>query len=91
MAMLSLIWAVLVGFFVGLIARALHRGDDKAGFWATSALGIVGSLLVTALGQLLGWYDRHEEAGFIMSVIGAVIVLAIYNMIRRKRLQGPNH
>ena len=88
--MLSLIWAVLVGFFVGLIARALHRGDDKAGFWVTAALGIGGSLLMTFLGQLLGWYDRHEEAGFIMSVIGAVIVLAIYNMIRRKRLQGPN-
>lgn len=87
--MMSLIWAVVIGFIAGLIARAIHPGDDKAGFWVTAALGIGGSLLMTFLGQLLGWYDRHEEAGFIMSVIGAVIVLAIYNFIQRKRLGSP--
>ncbi len=86
--MLSLIWAVLVGFFVGLIARALHRGDDKAGFWVTAALGIGGSLLMTFLGQLLGLYGKNENAGFIMSILGAVIVLAIYNLIQRRRLNG---
>ena len=82
--MLSLIWAVLVGFIAGLIARALHPGDDKAGFIVTTLLGIGGSLLATYGGRMLGWYSANEAAGFIVSVIGAVIVLAIYNLVRKK-------
>lgn len=88
--MMALIWAVVIGFVAGLIARALHPGNDKAGFFVTAALGIGGSLLMTFLGQILGLYNRNENAGFIMSVLGAVIVLAIYNFIQRKRLQGPH-
>ena len=82
--MLSLIWAVLVGFIAGLIARALHPGDDKAGFIVTTLIGIGGSLLATYGGRMLGWYSANEAAGFIVSVIGAVIVLAIYNLVRKK-------
>ena len=82
--MLSLIWAIIVGFIAGLIARALHPGDDKAGFIVTTLLGIGGSLLATYGGRMLGWYSAHEAAGFIVSVIGAVIVLAIYNLVRKK-------
>ena len=82
--MLSLIWAVIVGFIAGLIARALHPGDDKAGFIVTTLLGIGGSLLATYGGRMLGWYSANEAAGFIVSVIGAVIVLAIYNLVRKK-------
>ena len=82
--MMSLIWAIIIGFFAGLIARALHPGDDKAGFIVTVALGIVGSLLATYGGQLLGLYEKGASAGFIASVIGAVIVLFIYNMITKR-------
>ena len=82
--MLSLIWAIIVGFIAGLIARALHPGDDKAGFIVTTLLGIAGSLLATYGGRMLGWYSANEAAGFIVSVIGAVIVLAIYNLVRKK-------
>ena len=82
--MLSLIWAIIVGFIAGLIARALHPGDDKAGFIITTLLGIGGSLLATYGGRMLGWYSANEAAGFIVSVIGAVIVLAIYNLVRKK-------
>lgn len=82
--MLSLIWAIIVGFIAGLIARALHPGDDKAGFIITTLLGIGGSLLATYAGRLLGWYSANEAAGFIVSVIGAVIVLAFYNLVRKK-------
>lgn len=82
--MLSLIWAIIVGFIAGLIARALHPGDDKAGFIVTTLLGISGSLLATYGGRMLGWYSANEAAGFIVSVIGAVIVLAIYNLVRKK-------
>lgn len=85
--MFSLIGAIIIGFFAGLIARAIHPGDDKAGFIVTTVLGIIGSLLATYLGRGLGWYDDGEAAGFIMSVVGAVVVLFIYNMVMRKRHQ----
>jgi uncharacterized membrane protein YeaQ/YmgE (transglycosylase-associated protein family) len=83
--MFSLIGAIIIGFFAGLIARALHPGDDKAGFIVTTVLGIIGSLLATYLGRALGWYADGQAAGFIMSVIGAVVVLFIYNLIMRKK------
>lgn len=82
--MWSLIVAVVVGFVAGLIARAIHPGDDKAGFIVTTLLGIAGSLLATYGGRLLGLYGQNSSAGFIASIIGAIIVLFIYNMITRK-------
>jgi uncharacterized membrane protein YeaQ/YmgE (transglycosylase-associated protein family) len=82
--MWSLIVAIVVGFFAGLIARALHPGNDKAGFIVTTALGIAGSLLATYGGRLLGLYGENSAAGFIASVIGAVIILFIYNLIMKK-------
>lgn len=82
--MMSLIGAIVIGFIAGLIARAIHPGNDKAGFIVTTLLGIVGSLLATYGGRLLGLYPEGSSAGFIASVIGAIIVLFIYNMIARK-------
>lgn len=82
--MLGFIGAVIIGFFAGLIARAIHPGDDKAGFIVTVLLGIAGSLVATYGGQLIGWYEPNEKAGFIMSVIGAIVILAIYNFVKRK-------
>ena len=82
--MWSLIVAIVVGFIAGLIARAIHPGDDKAGFIVTTALGIVGSLVATYGGQLLGLYPKGASAGFIASVVGAIIVLFIYNMIAKR-------
>lgn len=83
--MLSLIGAIIIGFFAGLIARALHPGNDKVGFIVTTVLGIVGSLLATYLGRALGWYTDGQAAGFIMSVVGAVVILFIYNLVTRKK------
>ncbi|MBO3656047.1 GlsB/YeaQ/YmgE family stress response membrane protein [Acinetobacter bereziniae] len=82
--MMSLISAIVIGFIAGLIARAIHPGDDKAGFIVTTALGIVGSLVATYGGQLLGLYSKGASAGFIASVVGAIIVLFIYNMIAKR-------
>ncbi|MFU0502691.1 GlsB/YeaQ/YmgE family stress response membrane protein, partial [Acinetobacter baumannii] len=76
--MWSLIVAIVVGFFAGLIARALHPGDDKAGFIVTTLIGIAGSLLATYGGRLLGLYGENSAAGFIASVIGAVIIPVSY-------------
>lgn len=83
--MWSIIVAIVVGFIAGLIARAIHPGDDKAGFVMTTVLGIAGSLLATFLGRILGLYGDGSAAGFIASVIGAIIILFIYNMVTKRK------
>ena len=83
--MLSIIGAIIIGFLAGLLARAIHPGDDKAGFIITTLLGIAGSLLATYAGRYLGLYPEGSSAGFIASVIGAIIVLFIYNLIAKRR------
>lgn len=82
--MWSLIVAIVVGFIAGLIARAIHPGDDKAGFIVTTLLGIAGSLLATYGGRLLGLYSNNSSVGFIASVIGAIVILFIYNLITKR-------
>lgn len=82
--MMAFIGAIIIGFFAGLIARAIHPGDDKAGFLVTVALGIVGSLVASYGGQLLGLYPKGASAGFFASVIGALVVLVIYNFVARR-------
>ena len=79
-----MLWAILIGFIVGLVAKFLTPGRDPSGFFITAAIGIVGSLLATYGGQALGLYNASEPAGFIGSVIGAIIVLAIYHLVTRK-------
>lgn len=82
--MFSIIGTIIIGFLAGLIARAIHPGDDKAGFIVTTLLGIVGAFLATFLGRMLNWYDANEAAGFIAAVVGAILVLVIYNFVRKR-------
>ena len=81
---MSIIWAIIIGFIVGLIAKFLMPGRDPSGFIVTAVLGIVGALLATFLGQAMGLYTAGQSAGFIASVIGAMIVLFIYHLVRRR-------
>ena len=80
---MGLIWTIIIGFVVGLIAKMLTPGRDPGGFFITAIIGIVGSLLATYGGQALGLYNPGEPDGFIGSVIGAIILLAIYHLVRR--------
>ena len=82
---MSIIMAIIIGFIVGLVARFLMPGRDPMGFILTTLLGIVGSLLATFIGQAMGWYAAGQSAGFIGAVIGAIAVLAIFSMFRRRR------
>jgi uncharacterized membrane protein YeaQ/YmgE (transglycosylase-associated protein family) len=82
--MMSIIWTILIGFVVGLLARALTPGKDPSGFFITAAIGIAGSLLATYGGQALGLYNAGEPAGFIGSLVGAVILLVLYHLIARR-------
>ena len=72
------VWMAIVGFVVGLIARAVMPGEQKLGLIMTAVLGIVGSLVAGFLGQAVGWYQAGQPAGFIASIVGAVIVLFVY-------------
>ena len=80
--MFSLLWELIIGLIVGAVAKLLMPGKDPGGIWITMALGIAGSIVATYLGQLLGWYREGQTAGFIMSVIGAIVLLVIYRLIR---------
>ncbi|MBI1623851.1 GlsB/YeaQ/YmgE family stress response membrane protein [Comamonas suwonensis] len=81
---MEIIGTIIVGLIVGLIARAIKPGNDSMGWIMTILLGIVGSFVATYLGSAMGWYKAGEAAGWIASVIGAVILLFIYGMVRSK-------
>jgi uncharacterized membrane protein YeaQ/YmgE (transglycosylase-associated protein family) len=78
------IWMALVGLVVGFIARALHPGRDNLGLVMTAVLGIAGSFVANFVGQAIGWYKAGESAGFIASVIGAIVLLVVYGLVARK-------
>ena len=82
--MLHLLWVALIGLIVGALAKLIMPGKDPGGIFITMLLGIAGSLIATWLGRLLGLYGPDASAGFIMSVLGAILVLAVYHFIRRK-------
>ncbi|MGJ7485871.1 GlsB/YeaQ/YmgE family stress response membrane protein [Variovorax sp. LT2P21] len=81
---MSIVWTILIGFVAGLVARALKPGNDSAGFIITTLIGIAGSLIATYLGQAMGWYTAGQGAGFIASVVGAIVLLFIWGMLKRK-------
>ena len=76
------VWMVIVGFVVGLIARAILPGTQKLGIILTAVLGIAGALVAGLVGQALGWYGPGQGAGFIASIIGAVVLLFVYTRIK---------
>jgi len=76
---------IVFGLIVGALAKLVMPGRDPGGIIITIVLGIVGSMLGGFLGQALGWYRAGEPAGWIVSIIGAIIVLAIYRAVTGKR------
>ncbi|NUT14469.1 MAG: GlsB/YeaQ/YmgE family stress response membrane protein [Cupriavidus sp.] len=82
--MMAFIGTVFVGLIVGLIARAIKPGDDKMGWIMTIILGVLGSVVAGYVGRALGWYQPGEPAGWIASVVGAIVLLVIYGMVRRR-------
>ncbi len=86
---MTIVWIILIGFVVGLLAKMLTPGRDPSGFFITAAIGIAGSLLATFGGQALGLYSAGQPAGFIASLVGAIILLAVYHLIRRGSATSP--
>ena len=77
------LWMAIVGLAVGAIARFLLPGDEKMGWILTSLLGIAGSLVASFVGKALGMYAANEPAGWIASVVGALVLLFAVQKLRR--------
>ncbi|HLH04316.1 MAG TPA: GlsB/YeaQ/YmgE family stress response membrane protein [Bryobacteraceae bacterium] len=82
--MLSLIWTLIIGLIVGAVAKLIMPGKDPGGIFLTMLLGVAGSFVALFIGKAVGHYQNGSTPGFIASVIGAIIILAIYRMVRRK-------
>ena len=82
---MSYVWMAVIGFVVGLIARAILPGTQSLGIILTAVLGIAGSFLAGFAGRALGWYGEGEPIGFLASVVGAILLLFIVS-----KLKGPS-
>ncbi len=84
--MFNLLWTAVIGLVVGALAKLIMPGKDPGGILVTMILGIAGSFLGTFLGRLVGHYQDGQSAGFIMSLIGAIVLLAIYHFFKRRQV-----
>src|SRR6266545_1242389 len=87
----SIIWVLVIGLVVGAIAKLLMPGKDPGGCIITILLGVAGAFVASYLGQALGWYQPGQPAGFIGSVVGAMLLLLLYRLIfRRQRARSTS-
>jgi len=82
--MFGLLMTIIIGFVVGVIAKLIMPGKENMGFIVTTLLGIAGSLVATYIGQAVGWYTAGEGAGWIGSIVGAFILLWIYQKLKSR-------
>jgi len=82
---MAIITTIIVGLVVGLIAKVLMPGKDPGGWIVTILIGIAGAFVGTLIGRAVGLYDRGEAAGWIVSIVGAVLLLWIYRLVTKRR------
>jgi len=82
---MEILWMAIIGLIVGALAKLIMPGRDPGGVIITALIGIAGALIAGFLGRSLGWYGAGEPAGFIASIIGAVILLALYRAVISRR------
>ena len=80
-----MIWALIIGLVVGAVAKFVMPGKDPGGIIVTMLIGVAGSLIATFLGRMLGMYRAGQSAGFIMSVLGAILLLWVYRKVVARR------
>lgn len=83
--MFALLWTCLIGLVVGALAKLIMPGKDPSPWWVTMLLGIGGAVVANLVGKMLGWYRGIEGAGFIASLLGAVLLLWIWRMVKGKK------
>ena len=82
---MGIIGTIIIGLLAGIVAKFLMPGRDPGGFIITILLGIAGSFLAGFLGRTMGWYQEGQPAGFIFSVVGAILLLVLYRLLFNKR------
>jgi len=82
--MFGLLWTCLIGLIVGALAKLIMPGKDSSPWWVTMLLGIAGAVIANLLGKLVGWYKEGQSAGFIASLLGAILLLWLYRMFKGK-------
>jgi uncharacterized membrane protein YeaQ/YmgE (transglycosylase-associated protein family) len=82
---MGILWTLIIGLVVGAIAKLLMPGRDPGGIIITMLIGVAGALLAGFLGTRLGWYAQGEGAGFIASVVGAILLLFLYRLFAGRR------
>ncbi|WP_332682671.1 GlsB/YeaQ/YmgE family stress response membrane protein [Bosea sp. (in: a-proteobacteria)] len=83
---MGILWTIIIGFVAGVVAKFVMPGpNEPSGFVLTTILGIVGAFVASYLGQALGWYAPGEGAGIIGAIIGAIIVLAVWAFLSKRR------
>jgi len=78
------LWIIIIGLVAGAVAKLIMPGKDPGGIFITILLGVIGALLATFLGRLVGWYRPGESAGFIGAVVGSIILLVLYRLLKKK-------
>jgi uncharacterized membrane protein YeaQ/YmgE (transglycosylase-associated protein family) len=86
---MTILGTIIIGLLVGIVAKFLLPGDDPGGIIITTLLGIAGAMLAHFAGQRMGWYSETEPAGFIASVVGAIVILLLYRLLFRRRANRP--
>ena len=81
---MHIVWTILLGFAAGIIAKFIYPGKENMGWIVTTLLGIAGSFVATYLGQWLKIYQPGETAGFIGAIVGALILLFVYGLIKKR-------
>lgn len=82
---MHILWMLIIGLVIGALAKLIMPGKDPGGILITMVIGVAGSLIAGFLGRSLGWYAEGESAGFLASIIGAVILLAGYRAVVGRR------
>jgi uncharacterized membrane protein YeaQ/YmgE (transglycosylase-associated protein family) len=85
---MNIIGTILIGLLIGIVAKLLMPGKDPGGWVIAIILGLAGSFLAGFLGRSLGWYEDGEPAGFIFSVVGAMLLLFLYRVFTKNRTVG---
>ena len=86
---MSFLWMLIVGLVVGAIAKVVMPGRDPGGVIVTMLIGVAGSIIAGFIGRAAGWYTEGQGAGFIASIVGAVLLLAVYRALIGRSGAGP--
>jgi uncharacterized membrane protein YeaQ/YmgE (transglycosylase-associated protein family) len=81
---MDILWVIVIGFVVGILAKFFMPGRDGGGIILTIILGVAGSVIATYIGRHFGWYREGQPAGFIGAILGAILILIVFRLLRRR-------